>query len=82
MSADQQPRRTAAATPAGIGGQFRQLQAFEDAIRYRRARILAPCGACTAAPGGRCEDHGRDLDLITEYQQELHQPAAMPAARA
>jgi len=50
------------------GGRFQRLQALEDAIKFRRARAAEPCGDCATAPGGRCEDHGRDLDLISEYE--------------
>ena|ERR1039457_77740 len=47
------------------GGWFQRLQAFEDAVAYRRARADAPCPDCgPAASGRRCDDHGRDLDLI------------------
>ena len=52
-------------------GRYQRLQAFEDAIRYRRARAAEPCPACGTAAGGRCEDHARDLDLITGYQQAV-----------
>jgi hypothetical protein len=47
---------------------FRYLQALEDAVAYRTARVSGPCGDCDRAGGGRCEDHGRDVDLISEYQ--------------
>ena len=49
--------------------RIHRLQALEDAIRYRRARVDGSCAGCGTAPGGRCEDHGRDVDLIAEYQQ-------------
>ena len=52
---------------------FQRLQAFEDAVAYRRARVDAPCPDCgPAASGGRCDDHGRDLDLIDEYLRTIH----------
>jgi hypothetical protein len=48
------------------------MQAFEDAIAYRRARVAAECTDCMAAePGEKCDDHARDLDLIGEYAQEI-----------
>jgi hypothetical protein len=47
---------------------FQHLQALEDAIAYRRARVTAPCPDCTAI-GHRCDDHACDLDLIADYQQ-------------
>ena len=49
--------------------RFQRLQALEDALRYRRARAAEPCADCDLAPDGRCDDHGRDLDLIGEYEQ-------------
>jgi hypothetical protein len=53
-------------------GWFQRLQAFEDAIAYRRARVALPCPDCeTAPPGQRCDDHARDLELIAEYLQTV-----------
>lgn len=49
--------------------RLQRLQALEDALRYRRARIIEPCADCDAVPAGRCDDHGRDVDLIGEYEQ-------------
>jgi hypothetical protein len=50
-------------------GRFQRLQALEDAIAYRQARVTAPCPHCGPAPlGRRCDDHARDLELIAEYQ--------------
>jgi hypothetical protein len=54
---------------------FQRMQALEDAIAYRHARVAAPCPACQPALGSRCDDHGRDLDLIGEYERTLHQTA-------
>lgn len=54
--------------------QFRRMQAFEDAIDYRRARVAAPCMDCAAAASGeKCDDHARDLELIDEYADEIEQ---------
>ncbi len=47
---------------------FQHLQALEDAIAYRQARVTAPCPDCTAS-GHRCDDHACDLNLIDAYQQ-------------
>jgi hypothetical protein len=47
---------------------FQHLQALEDAIAYRRARVSAPCPDCTASRRA-CDDHACDLNLITAYQQ-------------
>jgi hypothetical protein len=52
-----------------VQGWFQHLQALEDAIAYRRARVTVPCPDCGAAPlGQKCDDHARDLELIAEYQ--------------
>jgi hypothetical protein len=51
-------------------GWFQHLQALQDAIAYRRARVTAPCPECTAI-GHRCDDHACDLDLIADYQQTV-----------
>jgi hypothetical protein len=49
--------------------RLQRLQALEDAIKYRHARASEPCSSCAAVPDGRCDDHGRDVDLIGEYEQ-------------
>jgi hypothetical protein len=59
---------TAAHSAAVHRGWFQHLQALEDAIAYRRARVTAPCPDCTAS-GQKCDDHACDLSLIAEYQQ-------------
>jgi len=52
--------------------RFQRVQALEDAIAYRAARIAAPCSNCTAAgPGSRCDDHDRDLELIAGYERAM-----------
>ncbi len=49
--------------------RFQHLQAVEDAIAYRRARVAAPCADCGQVPGGgRCDDHACDLDLMAAYE--------------
>lgn len=63
--------------------QFRRMQAFEDAIAYRRARVAASCTDCTAAaPDGKCDDHARDLELIDEYADEIERSVAALDAQA
>ena len=47
---------------------FRNLQALDDAIALRRARLAGRCPACT--DDERCDDHGRDVDLIAAYRQD------------
>ena len=50
--------------------RFRQLQALEDAVNYRMARLAVPCGRCKpTAAGGRCDDHACDVALIAGYLQ-------------
>jgi hypothetical protein len=56
-----------------IRRKLRQMQALEDAIRFRRARAGQACRACGGAGESRCEDHGRDIDLISEYEIALRQ---------
>jgi hypothetical protein len=66
-------------------GRFQRLQALEDAIAYRRARVSGPCPHCGPAPLGRkCDDHARDLELIAEYQASAghHQSASRDPAHA
>ena len=66
---------------AVVPGQCQQLQALEDAIKWRRARADVPCGACQKAQDGKCDDHGRDVDLIAEYEltaRQLLQTALRP----
>jgi hypothetical protein len=60
---------TALACPAAVRERCQHLQALEDAIKFRRARAAAPCTDCDTAPDGRCDDHGRDVGLIAEYER-------------
>ena len=53
---------------ATVQAQCQRLQALEDAIAYRRARVSAPCPDCTAS-GHMCDDHACDLNLIAIYQR-------------
>jgi hypothetical protein len=46
------------------------LQALEDAVNYRLARLAVPCVRCKpAAAGGRCDEHACDVALIAGYLQ-------------
>ena len=47
---------------------FRGLQALDDAIAFRQARLAADCLACTR--DRPCDDHGRDVDLIAAYRRD------------
>jgi hypothetical protein len=53
---------------ATVRAECQRLQALEDAIAYRRARVTAPCPDCTAS-SQMCDDHACDLDLIAAYQR-------------
>jgi hypothetical protein len=57
-------------TSAGLApterARFQRLQAYEDAIAYRTARLNAPCSRCGDT---RCDEHAIDADLITAYRQ-------------
>jgi hypothetical protein len=55
---------------------FQRLQALEDAITYRRARIAAPCPDCWPSPDSRCDDHCRDVELIREYLRTSYQTSS------
>jgi len=58
-----------AVTASRDSGRLRQMQAYEDAVCWRTGRLAAPCADCAAVPAGRCDDHGRDVNLIAEYRQ-------------
>ena len=63
--------------------RFSLLQALEDAIAYRQARVAAPCPGCRGtAAGQRCDDHSCDLDLIVVYQQAANSTIAELAGSA
>ena len=47
--------------------RFRELQALEDAVNYRLARLMAPCPLCHPGPDGRCDEHACDVALIAGY---------------
>ncbi len=51
-----------------VQAECQQLQALEDAIAYRRARVSALCPDCTAS-GQKGDDHACDLNLIAVYQR-------------
>jgi serine/threonine-protein kinase RsbW len=53
----------------GPGSHTQHLQALEDALKFRRARSAAPCADCATAISGKCDDHGRDIGLIAEYER-------------
>ena len=50
--------------------RFRQLQALEDAVNYRLARLAVPCKHCgPAETGDWCDEHACDVALIAGYLQ-------------
>jgi hypothetical protein len=55
--------------------RFQHLQALEDAIAYRTARLTAPCPHCGPA---RCDDHATDTGLIAAYRLTAAILAAQP----
>jgi hypothetical protein len=55
------------------------MQALDDAIAFRRARLDAPCAAC--APVRPCPDHAADARLIASCQQR-HRTAYLQACAA
>jgi hypothetical protein len=55
------------APPPGRPHSCAHLQALDDAISYRAARLRAPCRTCR--PGAPCHAHGRDLSLLDTYHQ-------------
>jgi hypothetical protein len=50
--------------------RFRELQALEDVVNYRLARLAVPCMRCkSTTAGGRCDEHACDVTLIAGYLQ-------------
>jgi len=68
-------------SPAGPGvpAGLAVMQALDDAIAFRRARLGAPCAGC--APAGPCPDHAADARLVTSYEQR-HYAAFLRACAA
>jgi hypothetical protein len=58
--------------PAGPGvlAGLAIMQALDDAIAFRRARLDVTCAGC--APAQPCPDHAADARLIASYQQRHH----------
>jgi hypothetical protein len=50
--------------------QFRHLQALDDALAFRLARVAIPCPDCDKAAEGKCDDHAVDLVLIELYKRD------------
>jgi hypothetical protein len=43
------------------------VQALDDAIRHRSARLKVPCRKCRTA--AQCDDHACDLSLLVTYHR-------------
>jgi hypothetical protein len=43
------------------------LQALDDAIAHRAARLAEPCPDCR--PGARCDEHACDENLLDAYHR-------------
>jgi hypothetical protein len=73
---------TAPAASAGRPGTTRAAPGisrhWKNAIKWRRARVGLPCGGCQNAPDSKCEDHGRDVGLIANYEQAARQLLTAP----
>jgi hypothetical protein len=53
--------------PPGRRRSFAHLQALDDAIDYRRARLAISCHDCR--PTTRCDDHACDVSLLGKYRR-------------
>ena len=47
---------------------FRQAQALDDAIEYRKA-LHQSCPQCGPDETARCDEHARNLELIASYEE-------------
>ena len=75
MSASAGERRLRFAVPERH--RFRELQALEDAVNFRLARLMAPCPRCEMAAGGRCDEHACDVALIAGYLESAQATTAV-----
>lgn len=55
------------APPRSWPRSFAHLQALDDAIRYRSARLRTACRKCR--PDAPCDDHACDLNLLEAYHR-------------
>jgi hypothetical protein len=55
-------------------GSYSHLQALDDAIKYRTARLGTPCGKCR--PAKPCVAHACDLNLLDAYREMAHDAVA------
>ena len=58
--------------------RYRELQALEDAVNFRLARLMALCPRCEPVAGGdRCDEHACDVALIAGYLEAAHATMAV-----
>jgi hypothetical protein len=57
--------------------RYRELQALEDAVNFRLARLMAPCPRCEPVAGARCDEHACDVALIAGYLKAAHATMAV-----
>ena len=63
--------------------RYRELQALEDAVNFRLARLMAPCPRCGPVAGGaRCDEHACDVALIAGYLEAAHATMAVLTCHA
>jgi hypothetical protein len=61
--------------------RFNQLQALDDAIAFRLARLGEHCTECEAGePGASCDDHACDVALVARYRERAEAMLAPPRA--
>jgi hypothetical protein len=62
---------------------FQHLQALEDAIDYRTARLVLPCPSCSSdGADNKCDEHAVDVNLVAAYRRTAKsRDAEMTAAR-
>jgi hypothetical protein len=60
-----------------VDPRFNLLQALDDAIAYRQARLAEPCPDCGPDPdGSQCDDHACDVNLLACYHRRAQAIAA------
>ena len=57
--------------------RFRELQALEDAVNFRLARLMAPCPRCELVADGRCDEHACDVALVAGYLESARDLTAV-----
>jgi hypothetical protein len=58
---------------------FNLLQALDDAIAYRTARLARHCPDCRRGTDeSRCDDHACDVGLLASYQRRAEAMSGQP----